>query len=466
MSISAMGAVMGLNVVAFERRKVGGECLNIGCIPSKSILSMAHARYITKEFSKYGLFPLKEEPIVNDSLDIIRKYLVDVQKAKMFKIFKKCEVHLNEGDAYFESPTVVVSKGIKYTAKKIFINTGSQPMIPNIPGLKELRKDILTNENIFDLKKIPKSMLVVGGGAIGSELSQAFSRLGTKVNLFNDVKHLVNHAGEDASVLVEQQFKKEGINVMNDSKITKIEKDEKNNFIIHTTKGKFIGEKLLVSAGRKINTDALKLKNANVQVNKNGTIKVNEFLETTQRNIYSCGDVNGIKLFSHAAMHQGMLGLINSMIPGIPFSSLMKRKNKNYAIPWTIFTDPEISCVGLQEQQLKEKNIKFDTIETTYKEFGGALAIGHDVGFIKVYVSKITGRIYGAKIVGHNSGEMINFFGLAIQNKMRMANILFNVASFPTMGFMIRRTGELWMQGLFDRYPFFSKITKTIYKLK
>lgn len=361
MAIGGMGAVMGLKVAGFEKRALGGECMNIGCIPSKSIISMGKAaHYMDKDMlQKYELsLPEGVRPTVLQPFDKIQDYLKKVQKSKMMKMFDKIELHLREGDARFVGPKTIESNGKRYTAKRIFINTGSRPFFPPVEHIKskEIEPHILTNENIFNLKTVPKSMVVIGGGAIGCEMAQAFQRLGCKVTIVQNAEHLIPIGEKDGALLVEQQFKKEGIKIVNNVIVAKVEKDPENSsLVIVTTKDGqvFKGEKLLVAAGRQFHTKPLELEKAGVATDKPGKIIVNNYLETTAKGVYACGDVNGFALLSHAAMHQGMIALMNSMIPNVPGSSLMKFNFKKYIVPWTVFTNPEISCVGLTPKTLK-----------------------------------------------------------------------------------------------------------------
>ena len=435
MAVSIMGSAMGLNVCAIEMEAIGGECMNVGCIPSKSLLRMAKTRNI---FNKLDKMELTSSPIpgIKNPFSRIHDYIKYINDKKTVKMFDKVKLYLGKGSASFVDPHTVLVGDKKITAKRIYIATGTSPMVPPIPGIKNI--DIITNLNVFSLSKIPESMTIIGGGAIGSEMAQAFSRLGCKCSIVQMDPYLVPIGDEEAGKLLEEVFLREGIEVFNSRKITKVEQ-EKGKIALYTEEGeKIISEKLMVAAGRKINTQSLKLENAGVKLTKRGAIEVNKKLQTSSKHIYAVGDVNGHIQLSHAAMHQGMLALMNAMSPLAIF------RYKNYQTPWTVFTEPQISYVGMREQDLKDKGIKYQTIKVSYGDYGAAIAENVGVGFVKAFVSYF-GRIYGVSIVGEGSGEMINEWALAIQKKIRLHDIMFLQHSFPTMGFLTKRVSEEWM---------------------
>ena len=435
MAVSVMGAEMGLKVCAIERRAIGGECMNIGCIPSKSLLRVAKTRHAVTKFPAMGLAE-QEPPEVGEVFAKVREYLVHIGDAKTKPMFSKVDLHLREGDASFVDRHTIEVAGKRYTARRIFIATGTRPAAPPIPGLDTI--DYLTNENIFDLDKVPGSLLILGGGAIGCEMAQAFSRLGCKATIVHMDPHLIPVGDPEAGQLVEAEFKKEGIAVYNARKIARVAMEDGKVALWTDKDEKLVGERLLVAAGRRFDFSALKLENAGVRVGKRG-IEVDAQLRTTAPNIYAVGDCNGHFLLTHAAMHQGMLALMNAMMP-----FFMRFHFQKYAVPWTVFTEPQVSHVGMRESELKAKGVKFETIKLRYEDYGAAIAERVDVGFVKVYASTF-GRVYGASIVGEGSGEMINEWALIVQNKIRLHKVMFLQHSFPTMGFLSKRASEVWM---------------------
>jgi len=435
MAVSIMGAEMGLKVCGIEKNKIGGECMNVGCIPSKSLLRIAKYRHASAKLKEMGLSDgtLQE---IKSPFAKINQYLDYVSEKKTLKMFDKVELILGKGEASFiDSHTVKVGKR-KVTARKIFVATGTEPLIPPIKGMKDI--DILTNQNVFKLLKIPESMTIIGGGAIGCEMAQAFSRLGTKCSIVHMDDFLIP-GGNDKEIggLLEKIFKKEDIKVYNSKKIIEV-KNEDGKIALYTEDGICLkSEKLLVAAGRKIVLEALKLENAGVKYGKNG-VEVDNKYRTSVKHIYAVGDCNGGMLFSHAAMHQGMFAIMNAVSPFAFFNY------KNYVIPWTVFSDPQVSFVGTSEKELKKRGIKYKTNMTKYENYGAAIAENVSEGYVKVFANAL-GRVYGVVIVGDGSGEMINEWALVIQKKIRLHSVMFLAHSFPTMGFLTKRVAEGWM---------------------
>ncbi|MGM0607376.1 MAG: dihydrolipoyl dehydrogenase family protein [Candidatus Muiribacteriota bacterium] len=428
MAVSAMGSEMGLKVCGVEKRRIGGECMNVGCIPSKAILRYSKNVHNAEKLLNKNI-KIKENLFenINEDLDFIHD-------KKMAKMLNKVDIIYDKAQ-FINKHTVKAGKK-EITAAKIFIATGTTPLIPPIPGIEKVNYH--TNETIFNLKKVPSSMVVIGGGAIGVEMAQAFSRLSSKVSIVHNDPNLIHGPSKNEQTILDDIFKDEGIILKNGEKITHIKQD-KNETLVKLESGETLkGEVLLVATGRLFNFEGLNLENAGVKYNKKGII-VNKHLRTTTRNIYAAGDCNGNVLLSHAAMHQGMLALINSMSP-----FFMRKKFKNYVVPWTVFTEPQISRVGLNKYMLKKKKVKFETIKAEYGNYGAAIAEKIPHGSVEVYCSPF-GRIYGAKIVGEGSGEMINEFAMAIQYNIKLYNILFLQHSFPTMSFLIKRISEIWM---------------------
>ena len=434
MAVAAMGSALGLNVCAIERRKVGGECLNVGCIPSKALLRIARMRHATAMFPEMALQAMPN-PALKNPFDKIARDLHYISEHKTMGIFKKVDVRM--GTASFVNAHTVEVNGEQLSAKRIFIATGTRPRMPSIPGIEAV--DVLTNNTVFDQARVPESMVIVGGGAIGCEMAQAFSRLGCTCTIVNAAPHLVAVGDPEASLLLEESFAEEGIVVLNDAQVERVEKTDAG-VLVHTGRGeKIFGERLLMAAGREIDLADLQLENAGVRTTSRGAIQVDKYLRTSQSHIFAVGDCNGHWLFSHAAMHQGSIALMNSMLPWP-----MKRNFMDYAVPWSVFTDPQVSYVGMREADLKEKGIVYETTRVDFGDYGAAIAENVPKGFIKVFSGR-RGKIYGVSIVGEGSGEMINEWSLAIQKNIRLHDIMLLQHAFPTMGFLSKRVAEVWM---------------------
>ncbi|MBN1858877.1 NAD(P)/FAD-dependent oxidoreductase [Candidatus Bipolaricaulota bacterium] len=435
MAVAVMASEMGLRVLGIESRALGGECMTVGCIPSKALLRMASVRHTAANQATWALQG-GQAGTPHASFAQIQERIRFINERKTQAMFHKVDLKLREGRASFVDRHSVEVGGATYTAKRFFVCTGSKPAVPPIPGLNDV--DFLTNETLFDLDEIPASLVVIGGGAIGCEMAQAFQRLGAAVSIVHMDSHLLPHGDADAGHVLETVFADEGIVVLNARKIACVAQ-EASGIVVSTDDGEQLhGERLLIAAGRRIDVSDLRLENAGVRYDKTG-ISVDRTLRTSAPNIFAPGDVNGQFLFSHAAMHQGMIALINAMIPR-PFGINYRK----FVVPWTVFTEPHVSHVGALERDLKQCGIRYETIEERYEDYGAAIAEEIAVGSVRAYVGK-AGRIHGVRMIGEGAGEMINEWGLAIQNRLRIHKVMFLQHSFPSMSFLTKRVSEGWM---------------------
>ena len=324
MAVSAMGTAMGLDVLAVENNKIGGECLNVGCIPSKALLKAGEVKKIAENLKKYGIAS-EGKVVAKTSLKVVRDKIEYISGPKTTKMFDKVELVLNKGMAQFVDKNTIRVGDEEYRGKKIFIATGTEPFIPPIPGIDKV--PYLTNMNLFDEKNIPASLTVIGGGAIGAEMAQAFSRLGSKVTIVHNEKHLVPSGDSEGAAVLEEKFLSENIRVFNGVNIDKVEKKGKK-IKVYLGDEVIESDKLLVATGRKPVLEPLALEKAGILYDSK-KIFVDKYLRTNIKNIFAVGDVNGIALYSHAAMHQGMLALMNAINP-LPFFRLRWDK---YIVP-------------------------------------------------------------------------------------------------------------------------------------
>jgi pyruvate/2-oxoglutarate dehydrogenase complex dihydrolipoamide dehydrogenase (E3) component len=435
MAVAGMAVEMGLKVAAIEARAIGGECMNVGCIPSKALLRMAQMRHSVKQFPQMELASVETPAVANPFAKIARD-LDYINQTKTRRMFERVHLVLGQGEGSFIDPHTVAVGRRRLTARRIFIATGTQPVLPPIPGLEQV--EVLTNNTLFKLAAVPESLTIVGGGAIGSEMAQAFSRLGSRVTIVHMDEHLVPAGDPEAGKLLEEMLRREGIEIHHQRRIVRAAR-ESGGAAIYTDRGeRILSQQVLVAAGRRVDLAPLRLENAGIAHTPRG-ITVDRHLRTSRRHIYAVGDCNGHAQLSHAAMHQGMIALINAMMPWP-----LKRDFRRFVVPWTVFTEPQVSHVGMTHKQLDEKGIRYETITASYEDYGAAIAENIAVGHVKVHTSP-AGRIYGVSIVGEGSGEMINEWALAIQNGLRMHHIMLQQHSFPTMGFLSKRAAEMWM---------------------
>ncbi len=437
MAVSVMASEMGLKVCAIEQRKIGGECMNVGCIPSKSLLRMGQIRHAVARGPAMALGEAAA-PSVGDIFAKIQAFIEEINTTKTRKMFDKVELVLGQGAAEFVDGHTVAVGDRRYSAKTVFVCVGSRPAQPPIPGLADV--PVLTNENVFTQSDVPESLTVIGGGAIGCEMAQAFSRLGTKpVTVVHADPHLLPFGDPENGALLEEAFRREGIVVRNARRIARVEKEGDRIALITDRDERIVSQRLLLAAGRRWDLDGLRLERAGIVCGPRG-IRVDKRLRTSNRSVYAPGDVNGHALFSHAAMHQGMLALMNAMMPG-PFGFDFRK----YVVPWTVFTEPQISAVGSTGQQLREQGRRYEAVTSRYADYGAAIAEDIAEGWVTAFIHPVTGRIYGARIAGEGSGEMIGEWALAVQKKLRIWDIMFLQHSFPTMSFLTKRVAETWM---------------------
>ena len=437
MAVSIMAAEMGLKVCAVERKNVGGECMNVGCIPSKALLRVAKARAAFGKLEGMGL-GAAVKPEVLRPFARIADNLAYISEKKTMGMFSKVEMLYQEGDAVFVDPHTVAVGKRKITAKRIFICVGSRPEVPDVEGLTEVTP--LTNETMFQLERVPASLLVLGSGAIACEMAQAFARLGTVVTMVFRGPGLLWREDTEATAILEKQFAEDGITLAKNAVMRRFSKSE-GETILHLEDGQELrAERVLAALGRRFDFSTLALDRAGVVAGNKG-IGVDRYLRTSQKHIYACGDCNGYRQFSHAAMHQGMIALMNCMLVW-PF----KRDFRKYPVPWTVFTEPQLSRVGKSLRQLDIEKICYQTVTVKYDDYGAAIAESVATGFVKAAVSPF-GNILGTTVVGEGSGEMINEWTMAMQNRIGMPGILMQQHSFPTMGFLTKRVAETWMTG-------------------
>lgn len=435
MAVSAMAAAMDLKVLAIEAHRIGGECMNVGCIPSKSLLQTARVRAMFDRLAEHGLAE-SPKPAVRDVFARLHRHLDYIREQKTMKMFEKVEMVLGQGRAAFCDDHTVEVAGRKYTARRIFLCTGTKPALPPLEGIEQL--DVLTNENLFDLETVPESLLVLGGGAIACEMAQAFARLGSRVTMVMRGPSLQWREDADGVALVREAFQREGIDMRCNRTMTRIESRD-GKIVLHTKEdGELVAHRVLAATGRRMDLEDLRLEKAGVRYTREG-ITVDKYLRTSRKHIFAAGDCNGYVQLSHAAMHQGMIALLNATMP-----RPIRWDYRRFVVPWTMFTDPPFSYAGPRESELKRHGRRYETIVVRHEDYGAAIAENLGKGFVKVHCSP-SGRVYAACIVGEGSGEMINEWALAIQNRIPLHKILFQQHSFPTMGFLSKRVAETWM---------------------
>lgn len=439
----AAGLVAAVSAGAFGARvaliekddRLGGECSWTGCVPSKALISCAESVYRfnnifgkSKDFKRIGL---KDNRDIFKHIKQVTESASKASKAK--KLLDRYGVKVYFGNTSFIDNHNLTIDNKNIFTKKIILCTGSSPRIPDIEGLHD---GYLTNREIWDLPELPESMLIIGGGNIGIEMAQAFNRLGTRIHLFEANESILLKDDRELSSDLMEILKKENIDIHLNTRINWVKlRTGKCTICIGDKKKKFSAESMLIAVGRKPNVEGLNLDAIGVEYNKNG-ISVNSHLKTTVPNIWTAGDCNGINQFSHIAEIEAKIAVRNSLFP-------FRSKVDYQGIPWTTFTDPELSHLGLTEEQCKNMGLKYNVYRQPFSGDERAIVEGRVQGKVKILATR-TGKILGAHILGHRSGELINEFVLARKKSARIYDIGLTSHVYPTMGMALQRATDEW----------------------
>ncbi|MBM1690345.1 dihydrolipoyl dehydrogenase family protein [Sulfitobacter geojensis] len=439
LSVAAGAAQMGADVVLLEGHKMGGDCLNYGCVPSKALIASGKAAYGQQHSAQYGVADAAGVVDYAAAKDHVADVIAQIAPVDSQERFEGFGINVIREFGRFISADEVQAGDTVIKARRIVIATGSSPLVPPIPGLDKVPYE--TNETLFDLREKPEHLLIIGGGPIGMEMAQAHIRMGSKVTVIEGGKAMGKDDPELAAVVLDS-LRDEGVVIEEDALASEI-RGTAGAIEVEAKDGRvFKGTHLLMAVGRKSNTDKLDLEKAGVEPSKSG-IKVDDSLRTSNRKVYAIGDVAGGLQFTHVAgYHAGVI--IRSMLFGLP------SKAKTTHIPWATYTDPELSQVGLTEAQAKEKHgSKLEVVRFHYHHNDRAIAERKTKGFIKVMVVK--GRPVGASIVGYQAGELINLWALALANGLKMSQIAAMVAPYPTIGEINKRAaGAYFSPRLFE----------------
>ena len=424
LTVAAGAAQMGATVVLIERDRMGGDCLNTGCVPSKSLLAAADAAHVMRSSGNFGIRPV--EPDVDFAA--VHRHVHDVIESiaphDSVERFEGLGVRVLLAEAHFVRADTLVADGKVIKAKRFVIATGSRPAIPPIPGLDTV--PYLTNETIFDLAELPSHLVVIGGGPIGCELAQAYRRLGSAVTIIELDRILPKDDPELADV-VRRALIREGIEIREMARPNRVERAD-DGITIHADLApgteRFSASHLLVATGRRPTTESLDLEKAHVDFTPKG-VTVDRRLRTTNKRIFAIGDVIGDLQFTHMAGYHGGIVVRNAVFK-------LRAKASKRAAPWVTYTDPELAHVGLTEQDAKAKNLTPTVLKSSFAANDRARAERRDEGFIKVLVGQ-RGRILGVSIVGRHAGELILPWVLAMNENLPIRAMASVIAPYPTL---------------------------------
>jgi len=450
LSVAAGAVQMGADVVLLEGHKMGGDCLNYGCVPSKALLAAGKHAHAMTTGAPFGVTPVVPQVDYAAAKDHVAGVISGIAPHDSVERFEELGVKVISEYGSFISPREVQAGNTVIRARRFVISTGSSPFVPPIPGLETVR--YFTNEDLFELRELPDHLIVIGGGPIGMEMAQAHARLGSKVTVLEGMKALGKDDPELAAIALER-LRGEGIEIVEGALASQISA-QGGGVRVETGDGAvFDGSHLLMAVGRKPNLERLNLPVAGVESERSG-IKVDAQMKTTNRRIYAIGDVAGGLQFTHmAGYHAGVI--IKSALFGLP------SKASNAHIPWVTFTDPEIAQVGLTEAQAREAHgQRLEVLRFDYAKNDRARAELATTGLIKVMVVK--GRPVGASIVGKQAGELIQLWALVIANGLKIGAVAAMVSPYPTLGEINKRAaGQYYTPRLFEN-PMLKRIVRLV----
>ncbi|MEE8246120.1 MAG: FAD-dependent oxidoreductase [Alphaproteobacteria bacterium] len=450
LTVAAGASLMGARVALIERGKMGGDCLNYGCIPSKSLLAAARSAEAVRQSARFGVVASLPEIDFAAVHDHVHQVIAAIAPHDSVARFKGLGVHVVEAEARFTGATEVSAGGQLIAARRVVVATGSSPAVPPLPGLGEA--PYLTNETIFDLRERPQHLIVIGGGPIGIELAQAFRRLGARVTVIEMLEVLGRDDPELARV-VTTRLRREGVAIHERTEVVSVERTAAGIAVSTAggTEARFEGSHLLVAVGRKANVETLDLERAGIRRSARG-IEVNRRLRTSNRKVYAVGDVAGGHQFTHLASHHAEVVLKNVLFR-------LPAKVDQRALPWVTFTDPELAHVGLNESQARARHGDIRILRWPFAENDRAQAERQTDGLVKV-ITRRRGRVLGASIVGAHAGELIQSWVLALAKGMKAGDVAGFISPYPTFGEANKRAASSYFTPLL-----FSPRTQAIVRL-
>ncbi len=428
-----IAAAVKAKVTLVEKHKMGGDCLNTGCVPSKALIRSAKFLAQNKRSQEFGIRHAKLEYDFADIMLRVHQVIKQIEPHDSVTRYRELGVNVVQGEARIKTPwevEIITPKGVKtVTTKNIVIATGAQPFVPPIPGIEQVKR--LTSDTLWQLTELPKTLLVLGGGPIGCELSQSFQRLGSQVIQVEMASRLLIREDEDVSEQVLKRFIQEGVDVRlsHTAKAFKLEQGQQIMLAEHQGKPvEIVFDQVLVAIGRKANVKGFGLDNLEIELSPQQTIQTNLFQQTNYPNIYAVGDVAGPYQFTHTAAHQAWYAAVNAL-----FGKFWRFKTDYSVIPWSTFIDPEVARVGLNEQDARQQNIAYDVTRYDISDLDRAIADNSAEGFIKVLTPPGKDKILGVTIVGEHAGDLLAEFVLAMKHGLGLNAILSTIHIYPTL---------------------------------
>jgi pyruvate/2-oxoglutarate dehydrogenase complex dihydrolipoamide dehydrogenase (E3) component len=443
----AAGLGLGLKVALIEKHLMGGDCLNVGCVPSKCVIRSSRVVAEMRAAERFGVrSPNSIEVDFAAVMARMRQVRAGISDHDSADRFRNLGIDVFLGAGQFVEPGTIAVGGTTLRYKKAVIATGARAAVPNVDGLDQA--GYLTNETVFSLTERPSRLAVIGGGPIGSELAQTFQRLGSQVILFHRGSHILNKEDADAAAVVQRVFIREGIDLVLNSALRRVESTSEGKVIHFTRDGNpdsITVDEILVGAGRAPNVEGLNLESVGVEYDRQRGIAVNDYLQTTNPHIYAAGDICMDWKFTHAADAAARIVIKNTLFA--PFG-LGRSTLSSLVMPWVTYTDPEIAHVGLYEQEAQQQGIDVEVITIPFEEVDRALADGEESGFLKILHPRGSDKILGATIVARHAGEMISEVTTAMVHKLGLNKLSSVIHPYPTQAEAIKKAADAYRRTL------------------
>lgn len=433
-----IAAALRARVTLVEKDRMGGDCLNTGCVPSKALIRSARLAADIRNAAEYGLRSARAEVDFAAVMERVQRVVRAIEPHDSAERYTALGVECLHGEAKITSPWTVQIDGQRtLTTRAIVVAAGARPLVPPLPGLE--RAEILTSDNLWELRALPPRLLVLGGGPVGCELAQAFARLGSRVTQVEMQARLLGREDPEVSQMLAQRFADEGIDVRTGHRALRV---EAGRILVCEAAGAEVRlpfDRLLCALGRVANTAGYGLEELGIPVTPARTIETNAFLQTVYPNIYACGDVAGPWQFTHTASHQAGYAALNAL-----FAPLRRLRVDDTVIPWATFTDPEVARVGLNETDAAARGVRYEATVYRLEELDRALAEGVPRGMVKVLTAPGRDRVLGATIVGERAGDLIAEFVMAMKHGIGLKKILATIHVYPTFAEANKQVAGAW----------------------
>lgn len=436
-----IAATVKARVTLIEKNKMGGDCLNTGCVPSKALIRSARHAYDNRRGSELGFDNIELPVDLNKVMRRVQRAIAKIEPHDSVERYESLGVDVELGEGRIVSPWQVEVNGKLITTRNIVIATGAEPFVPPIAGIEMV--DYLTSDNIWSLEQLPGRTIVLGGGPIGTELTQALARLGSQVTQVELLPNILPREDIEFSTLVREQLEAEGVSVMTGYKATEVGSDDGENYLVVTDEAgieqRVLFDQLVVAVGRKANTTGFGLEEIGVELTANGTVAVDDYLRTNFPNIFAIGDVAGPYQFTHTASHMAWYAAVNAL-----FGVFRKFRVDYSVIPWATFCAPEIARVGMNEQEAKAAGIDYEVTTYDVSDLDRAIADEAAHGLVKVLTRAGSDKVIGATIAAEHAGELIGEFTLAMKHGIGLKKIMGTIHIYPTFLEMNKFAASEW----------------------